>query len=190
MLPRHVVRSLGSSLAAGFLLVGSIGSTATASDAADATVSAGALALSPAPVILGFSVTLDGTARSMASSMDGFAVTDARGTGAGWAVTVQATTFREWDGAAYVAGGRTLPNGSLAMAAPAVAPTGTDSPGPVVAPGSQAIDGATIVLARAAADTGMGTYTFTPGDLALTVPASTYAGTYRSEIAVTVASGP
>lgn len=167
-----------------------MGSTATASDAADATVSAGALALSPAPVTLGFSVTLDGTARSIASSMDGFAVIDARGTGAGWAVTIQATTFRGWDRAAYIAGGRTLPNGSLTMAAPAVAPMGTNSPGPVVASGSHAIDGATMVLAHAAADTGMGTYTFTPGELVLTVPASTYAGTYRSEIAVTVASGP
>lgn len=154
-------------------------------------VSAGALGLSPEPAVGDFVVvTLDGTVRTTTSSMDPFSVTDARGSGTGWKVTIQASRFRQWDGGAYVAGGRDLPAGSLAMPAPQVTAQGTDSAFPVVTPGPYAIDGATITVAVAGAGAGMGTYAFTPADLTLTVPAGAYAATYRSEIAISITSGP
>lgn len=166
-------------------------STARASDATDVSVSGGALALSPDTAVHDFViVTLDGTARSTTAHMDAFTVTDARGTGAGWDVAIQVSTFQEWNGSGYVARGRSLPSGSLAMSAPEVTRDGTDSPPPVVTPGPYTIDGATTIVASAPPGTGMGSYTFVPGDLVLTVPAGTYAATYRSELAISVISGP
>lgn len=164
---------------------------ALASDLAEVTVSPGALGMSPQPAVHDFVVvTLDGTTRTTTSRMDPFMVTDARGGGAGWDITVQASTFQEWNGTAYVATGRSLPTGSLAMPAPDVHADGTDSPPPVVTPGPFAIDGAIVILATAPPGTGMGSYSFVPHDLVLTVPASAYATTYRSEIAISVTSGP
>jgi hypothetical protein len=135
-------------------------------------------------------VTLDGTTKTTTATMDNFSVTDDRGTGEGWTVTVSATQFREWDGIAYVAGGRTLPTGSLSMPAPTVAAVATESPSPSITPGPYVIDGSSIKIASAAADTGMGTYNFTQGSLTLTIPASSYAATYRSELTVSLSSGP
>ena len=194
MVPRQwILPSLRRSapVSACLLVMALIPSPALASDPSDVVVSGGALGVSPEPAVADFVVvTLDGTARASTSSMDPFVVTDARGKGAGWSVTIQASRFREWDGTAYVTGARSLPMGSLAMPAPAVAAQGTDSPPPLVTSGPYAIDGATVTFATAVAGTGMGSYAFFPGDLVLTVPASAYATTYRSEIAISITSGP
>jgi len=136
-------------------------------------------------------VTLDGTTKTTTATMDNFSVTDDRGTGEGWSITVSATQFRQWDGAAYVAGGRTLPAGSLSMPAPTVAAVATESPPPTITPGPYLIDGSSIKIASAAPDTGMGTYDFTSGGpLTLTIPASAYAVAYRGEVTVSLSSGP
>jgi hypothetical protein len=148
-----------------------------------------AQSLTPNPVTVSdfASVTLDGTAKATTATMSDFSVTD--DSGAGWHVTVEATQFREFDVAAgqYVAGGKTLPAGSLSMPAPAVAPAA----GSITVPaGPHAIDGFSVQLASAAAGT-TGTYDFTLTDpLTLTVPARAYARAYRSEVTVAVASGP
>lgn len=166
-------------------------SAALASDPSHMVVTGGGLGISPQPAVSDFvMVALDGTARSTTSHMDPFVVTDARGSGAGWGVTIQASTFREWDGTAYISGGGSLPTGSLAMTSVLVAAEGTDSPPPLVAEGPYIIDGATVVLATAPGGTGMGSYGFTPGSLVLTVPAGAYAATYRSEIAISITSSP
>jgi hypothetical protein len=137
-------------------------------------------------------VTLNGTAQTVSASLAGFSVDDARGTGVGWHVTAQATQFAEHDGTGYVAGGRTLPMGSLTMPAPTVTANGTSSPPPTLEPGAPwAIDAASAVkIASAAAGTGMGRYDFGAVSLSLTVPASAYAKTYRSDVTVSVVSGP
>ena len=153
-----------------------------------ATPAALAQTLSPNPVTVSdfASVTLDGTANTTTATMANFSVTDTAG--AGWHVTVGATQFQEFDvgTAQYVTGGKTLPTGSLTMPAPTVSPTG----GITIPPGPYAIDGATVQLASAATGT-TGTYDFTQGGpLTLTVPASAYARTYRSDVTIAVASGP
>lgn len=144
--------------------------------------------LTPNPVTVSdfASVTLDGTGKTTTATMSNFSVSDTAG--AGWQVTVGATQFQEFDvGAAqYVTGGKTLPAGSLTMAAPTVSPAG----GITIPPGPYAIDGATVQLASAATGT-TGTYDFTQGGLlTLTIPASAYARTYRSDMTIAVASGP
>lgn len=137
-------------------------------------------------------VTLDGSAQTVSASLAGFSVDDARGTGEGWRVMVQATQFAEHDGTGYVTGGKTLPTSSLRMPAPMVTANGTSSPPPTIEPGAPwAIDvAAAVKIASAAVDTGMGRYDFGSVSLSLTVPASAYAKTYRSDVTVSVVSGP
>jgi hypothetical protein len=136
-------------------------------------------------------ITLNGTAQTVSAQLATFTVDDSRGTGAGWNVTVQATQFAEHNGTSYVTGGKTLPTSSLTMPAPTVTANGTTSPAPTIQAGAPwAIDAGAVKIASAALDTGMGTYDFGAVTLSLTVPASAYANTYRSDVTVSVVSGP
>jgi hypothetical protein len=165
---------------------------AFAADPTDVVVAAGGLAISTIAVGDFAGVTLDGTAKTTTATMDGFNVNDARATGAGWNVTVQATQLAEHNGTAYVASGKTLAANSLSMPAPTVAANGTTSAAPSMTGGPYTIDAASAVkIASAATDAGMGSYDFTQGgSLTLSVPTSTYARTYRSDVTVSVVSGP
>ncbi len=119
-------------------------------------------------------------------------VDDARGTGAGWTVFVQATQMT-------AANGKTLARGSLTMVPPSnVAPAqitnSSTAPVPVSSP--IAIDGATAIpVASAAPGAGMGQWNFTQangggGDLSLLVPPHTSGGDYASTITYTLTNGP
>lgn len=166
-------------------------SPASASEAS-VTVSGGSLGLATVPIVHDFvQVTLTGRSEQTYSELDDFTVIDGRGTGEGWVLTMAATPFREWDGTAYVPGGKSLPTGSLSMPALTAIPVETLAAPPWTEPSSLHLDGASVVVARAGRDEGMGTYRFTtPEPLVLTVPASAYAGTYRSDLSISVTSGP
>jgi WxL domain surface cell wall-binding len=167
---------------------------AFAVDDTNVVVTGGSLSISAPAVGNLTGVTLDGTAKTTTATFAAFSATDARGSGAGWNVTVQATQFAEHNGTIYVASGATLPTSSLSMLAPTVAKSdGTSSAVPSITAGPYAIDAASAVkIASAAADgTGMGSYSFTQGgSLTLSVPASAYAKTYRSDVTVSVVTGP
>lgn len=136
-------------------------------------------------------VSLTGAVATTTATMSDFSVTDSRGTAEGWNVVVQGTRFAEWDGGAYVAGGKTLPAGSLTMPAPVVSSTEPTPAPPTMTAGPYRIDGYAVKIGSAAAGSGEGTYTFTQtGPLTLTVVAAAHARVYRSEITVSVASGP
>lgn len=170
--------------------------------AALATILLGAAVLAPLaagsltitnPLVADFAgVTLDGTAQTRTATLAGFSVTDSTVPGPGWNVTVQATRFTEYSAGAYVAGGKTLPAGSLTMPAPTVTANGTSSPPPTIQPGAPwAIDTAGAVkIASAAVGEGMGQYDFGAVTLSLTVPPNAYARTYRSDITVSAVTGP
>ena len=154
--------------------------------AATSTVvlTAGTLSLS-APTVGNFgTVTLDGSAKTTSATVSTFSVNDARGSGAGWNVTVQATQFTMT--------GHTLPMGSIAMPAPTVAKAdATSNAVPSITAGPYVIDSASAVkISSAAVDSGMGSYNFTSGNLTLTIPANAYAGTYSSTVTVSVVTGP
>ena len=175
-------------------MLGALAVPASAADPTDVTITGGSLAITN-PAVANFSgVTLNGEAQSATAVMDGFSVTDARATGAGWNVTVGASQFAEWDGTEYVASGRTLPASSLSMPLVSVAKGDVSSSGlPSITAGPYTIDsGSSVEIASAAADgSGMGDYDFTQGgSLTLSVPASAYATTYRSTVTVSVATGP
>ena len=147
-------------------------------------------------------VTLNGTARSTTATMSAFDVNDSRGTGAGWNVTIGATEFKEWDSTlnagagGYVVSGKTIGTSRTSMATATVAKAdATSSTAPTMTAGAYTLDaGSAVKIASAAADgTGMGSYTITPGGtngVTLTVDADTYAKAYRSDVTVTLATGP
>jgi hypothetical protein len=177
-----------------FALVGSLGLPAQAADSSDLAVTGSTLTITN-PSIGDFSgVTLDGTAKQATATMDAFTVTDARGVGTGWNVTVGATQFAEWAAGSYVVDGKSLPTSSLSMPLVSAAKTDVTSSGiPTVAVGPYTIDsGSSVEIANAAADgTGMGSYTLSQGGaLTLAVPASAYERVYRSDVTVSVNTGP
>lgn len=153
--------------------------------------------------------TLDGTQKTLTAALDSFKVTDARGTGIGWNVTVQATQFKQYDPnllgpglGGYVTSGRSLAFSSLTMAAPTIAKADATSSGPPSGLAATGIDNnagtagapAGVKFASAAtgdvAGSGMGSYDFSAVVLTLKVPASAYKATYRSEVTVSLNSTP
>ena len=185
------LRMIAATMAATAVL-GIAATPAHAADAADVTVTGGSLSITSVTIGNFAGVTLDGSAKTTTATVDPLSVTDARGTGAGWNVTMQGTQFTEHDGTAYVTGGKTLPLNSLSLSALTVAANGTTSPAPSTLSPS-GIDNTTgaVKIASAAVDEGMGQYDFTGADkLSLGIPASAYAKTYRSDITVSVVSGP
>lgn len=195
------LRKMAVTLTAGALLIGGA-VPAFAADSSDAVLSGqGSLSITN-PSAGNFSVLLDGTAKTAYSTLENFDVEDARGTGAGWNVTVQASQFAEHNGTSYVASGKTLAQNSLQLAAPTVAKIDSSSSAePSITGGPYTIDGAAAVkIASATGPGGMGSYTFTEGDLdggtagsqalQLSVPANAFAATYRSDVTVSIVSGP
>lgn len=197
---RNLGRFAATSIAATAVIATSFAPSAFAADATDVTVTGGSLGITVDPTVGNFTaVTLDGTAKTTTASFDGFEVNDARGTGAGWNVTVQATQFAEWDSAlnagagGYVTGGKTLAQNSLSLAAPTVAADGTTSAAPSITAGPHNVDAASAVkIASAATNAGMGKYDFTQATtpLTLSIPTSAYAKTYRSTLTVSTVTGP
>ena len=132
-------------------------------------------------------IPLTGAATRATATMTSLKVTDPRGTGKGWHVTMQATQFTDR------ATRNTLPPGSLYMSAPNVAQRDwTSSALPAIQDGSYFIDhGSAVQIASAAAGDGMGSFEFTPGGgLTLCVGADTRPGAYVSIVTLSVVSGP
>lgn len=169
-----------------------------AGESASALISGGEF--SSTSVIAGtFGGTLTGTSSVLRASTDfggspfsGFVVTDARGTGVGWSVTMKATQF---DNGVAGAGHHVIALGSLTMPQLAVHGNSGSSEVPGDLHDATAIDlGLTdgVVMARTTTSgQGMGIYTFTsagaaPWELALT--ADDYAGTYHSTVTTTLAT--
>lgn len=193
MSTRQTLRRFTIAAVASSALFAGVASPAFAADDANVTVTGGSLSITN-PLAGDFAgVTLDGTAKTTTATFAGFSATDARGTGAGWNVTVQATQFKEYAAGAYVVAGKTLALNSLSLAAPTVAANATTSTAPSITAGPYNVDAASAVkIASAAADTGMGKYDFTQAatPLTLSVPASAFAKTYRSDVTVSVVTGP
>lgn len=181
----------------GAVLLSALPQSAALAGTTDATVSGGVFEITATPTVGNFTpVTLDGTAKTTPATLGTFEVNDARGTGAGWNVTVSATRFAEWDSTlnagvgGYVTGGKTLAVNSLSMAAPTVAADGTTSTAPSLTTGPYTIDNGAVKTASAATDTGMGKFDFSSTTLTLSIPASAYAKTYRSDVTVSLVTGP
>lgn len=172
---------------------------------AGAPVSAGAAQSAPTSVVVGSGslgvatpemndfavITLSGSAHSSQAALGPIALTDARGSGQGWTLKLQATALREWDRSAYVPGGKALPEGSLSLSGFSVTGDGSHSASPQIVAGPYILDRGEVTVAVAGIGAGMGRFIFSPtAALQIAVPASAYARTYRSELSLSVTSGP
>ncbi|MBA2283929.1 MAG: WxL domain-containing protein [Ktedonobacteraceae bacterium] len=119
-------------------------------------------------------------------------LTDLRGTGAGWNLTITSTQFTTGGGtphlldtsASHITGvtsahvgtdGYTDPTNSITYA-PLLVPAGTTAP-------------TAVKFFNAALTTGLGTFTVTP-TVSIALPANTFAGSYTSTVTLAVVSGP
>ena len=172
--------------------------TALAIDAGtSAELTGGDLSISTALQAGSFAGTLTGAAQTLeaatiagGSAFSGFQISDARGTGVGWAVTVVATQFANADKP-----GKDISPGSLTMPQLAVTKadvSSSDVPGTLPAPGAIDTGGAGVIVAACSAQgQGMGTYDFAAAADApwrLTLTADEYAGTYSSTITMTLST--
>jgi putative surface cell wall-binding protein len=160
-----------------------------------------------APGVLG-GVTLNGHTQNAYATLGTYQASDTTLTGAGWNITFQASQFSCAAGTGSCpATSAQLPLSSLVMAPPTVACasgtscTSTQAPPTISIQANTAIDtagSAGVKVASAAANTGEGTYDFTPAlvdgtsghNLRLTVPSSAYATTYTSTLTISIVSGP
>jgi opacity protein-like surface antigen len=174
------------------LVLGLAAALAAAAAAAHATTVSGVvnpgspLSVS-APAGASFALTLDGTDQTPTYTLP-LTVTDPRGSGAGWNLTITSTQFDAGSShvlatnASTVTGvtaacvsGSTCASPTNSVTAPSV-PSGTTAP-------------AAVKLYNAAANSGMGKITVTP-TVAVSVPANVYAGTYTSTVTIAIVSGP
>ncbi|MCP4142186.1 MAG: hypothetical protein GY755_18230 [Chloroflexi bacterium] len=174
------------------LILLAVSAVAVAAETGTVTITGGTLSVTAADVTLS-GVTLDGTDKTStsASGANSWSASDARGTGAGWNLTIGATDFS--DGA-----GKTI---DIAQAdsefkiqlldANVTVTAGNTKPVSSVTTLSPIPDTGSLKFLSAATDTGMGTYAIAP-NFELEVPAETYvgSGTYTSTITVTAATGP
>lgn len=160
-------------------LVGAFAANSASITVSGAVTGAGALTLA-APSTSSWSNTLDATDNST-NYMYALTVIDARGTGAGWNITVGSTTFS--DGA-----GHSLAAGSITGITNACA--GTTCTNPTNSITYPITLGATAnKVFNSAASSGLGKFTVTP-TTSVTVPGNSYAGTYTATVTVALVTGP
>ncbi len=185
-------RSIASLTVAAAAMAALPGAAVAATDTTSVTIGGGTLDYTTPLIASDFpATTLSGVQQVKSADIAPYAVTDGRGSSAGWHLGVAASQFKS--------GSDTLPAGSLLMSTPAVPTTTIGNlgipPVPNVALSTSAIDNATtqdITSAAAAPLSGAGKWTFTPlpGALTLTIPPAVAPGTYTSTITTTLATGP
>ena len=171
-----------STVAAGTLFATAFTPGAFAADTTTATVTGGTLSITNplAADFAGRSIT--GAAQTTTAALDTFSASDLRGSGAGWHVTAQASTFT---GVSH-----NLAAGSLSMSQPTVASPDTTSADPTIAAGPYTIDSGAVSIASAALNTGMGEYDFSATTLTLALPADVFADAYASTVTISVVTAP
>jgi hypothetical protein len=178
----YVVLGLGIAalVLAAVALAGTVTATAT-------VTGAGAMSLTSAATAT-MSDSLDGTDQAVVWTLP-LTVVDARGSGAGWNLTVTSTTFN--DGASHTlsagASQVTAVSSSCNAGGSCSSPTDTITY-PMTAPAGATAPTA-VKLFNAAAASGMGRFTVTPS-ITTTIPGNAYAGSYTSTWTVAAVSGP
>ena len=136
-------------------------------------------------------VQLDGTDQTTPYTLP-IVVTDARGTGNGWHLTIVSTQFNTGtSNPIYTLSASASIISSLAVSCnPGAKCTLPHNSISSTGLGVPAAAGATPVeFFNATANTGMGMFTITP-TVSISIPADTYAGTYTSNVTVALVSGP
>ncbi len=107
---------------------------------------------------------------------------DARGTGAGWNLTIAATTFSDGAGHSLAAGSVTGVSSACHSGSTCTAATNA-----ITYP--LTLSGTAAKVFNAAANTGLGQVDVTP-TVSVAIPGNSYAGTYTSTVTLAAVSGP
>ena len=182
---RRLAVALAAATTAALLPMAAFGATGTA------TIAAGSLGFVSTPPNVSFSATLNGLDQSV-STTQALDVGDATGSGSGWNITATSTTFTTGGGSPHLLStSATSLTGAPTDAcdASATCTLATNSVTyPYTLPAAATAPTATKMF-NAAANTGLGNQTVTP-TWRLSVPASTFAGTYTSTWTLSLVSGP
>ncbi len=172
------------------------GALAVYAETATVGITGGALSVSTANIALG-AVTLDGTDQvsTSAAASNNWTGTDARGTGAGWNMTIDSTDFTD--------GGTPLRTIDISAVGEEFKIQLLDANVTVTAGNTKPTSSATVLttiptapaaalkFVSSATDSGMGAYGLSP-NFELGVPAETYVGTgtYTATVTFSTVSGP
>ena len=182
---RRLAAALAATAVAALLPVAAPAATGTA------TIAAGALGFVSTPPNVSFSATLNGLDQTVTTTQ-AVDIGDATGAGTGWNLTATSTTFTTGGGSPHLLStSATSVSSAPADACDASATCTLATNGvtyPYVLPAGASAPTAT-KLYNAAANTGLGNQTVTP-TWRLSVPASTFAGTYTSTWTISLVSGP
>lgn len=154
-------------------VAGTLSATATVTGASGASLT---LPANPA-----LSTTLDGTDQTVPYTAT-LTVVDARGTGAGWNLTVSATAFADGSGHSFAAGSVSGVVSACATGSTCTLPTNT-----VAYP--LTVSGSSVKFFNAASGTGLGKVEVTP-TVRVAVPGNAYAGSYVSTVTLAIVTGP
>ena len=184
MFGQRIFTFIGIGLAALILVTAAVAGTITTT----ATVTgAGSLALSSGATAT-LSDTLDGTDQTVGYTVP-LTLTDARGSGAGWNLTLTSTTFNDGAGHTLSTGASTIASVAMVCVAGGSCTNATNAiTYPVTVPAAMSAPAAVKVF-NSAANTGMGRFTITP-TINVAIPGNSYAGTYSSTLTVAAVSGP
>jgi hypothetical protein len=190
------LKNRGMRFCLGFFLLlvltlgGSVAAFADSGTGATAVVNAGLLSETGPGSTSANAITLTGDDQTMTYAL-GLTVADARGSGAGWNLTITSTLFDDGHGHQLAS------NASNINAAPTVVCSGvgghcvnpTNSIAyPLGVPAASPAPAA-VKFFNAAANSGLGKFSITP-TVTISIPGSTYAGTYTSTVSVAIVSGP
>jgi WxL domain surface cell wall-binding len=126
--------------------------------------------------------TIDGTDQT-ASYSPVLGVVDARGSGAGWNLTMSATSFTDGSGHTLAPGTVTAAAQACHAGSSCTAATSTGISYPLT------ISGTAAKVFSAALTTGLGKIDLTP-TIQVAIPGNAYAGTYSSTLTIAAATGP
>ena len=128
------------------------------------------------------SSTLDGTDQTV-SYAPLLGIVDARGNGAGWNLTISATTFSDGSGHTLAAGQVSSVAAACRAGSTCTAATSSGISYPLT------IGGTASKFFNAAVNTGLGKIDVTP-TITVAVPGNAYAGTYTSTVTLAAVTGP
>lgn len=148
---------------------------------ASVTVQGGNLTNTAQDIAFG-TIALSGADQTVEAIQQTWQAKDARGTGAGWNVTVSATDFTGAGTIGVAAFKLRQQQSNITTVA------GNTAPNSLVTT-FQSLAATPLKVLQAAASTGMGTYNYMP-DFQLTVPSSAAAGSYTANVTVSINSGP
>ena len=175
---QRILLSLGVVLVALIATTAALASTLTAT----ATVSGTAGVSLSLPAAPSFSDTLDGSDQTVSYSPV-LGIVDARGSGAGWNLTVSATTFTDASSHSFAAGSVTAVAQACHSGSSCTQATSSGITYPLTLTGTAA------KVFNAALNTGMGKVDVTP-TIQVAIPGNAYAGTYTSTLTLATATGP